>query len=305
MVKLGNCITNLFQIFNINNSINLNEKNVIELGGGNLKLYSLLKEHINSYTVIDNSSYGDSNDDPKLAFKKTLFNNYKEKNKYDIILHSHTFEHFYNPIREMKKLNKLLKIDGKLLASIPNVGKVIEDGYGNGVNFEHTFVVTKNNVEKFFTQSGFKILEIVDYNKYNFFVYATKTRNCSSEILDKISYENQKDMFLAFATKTKNFVMKIKEETEKEKEKYFFGCHIFTQYLLSFNKKIQNDFVGILDNDLSKVGQKLYGTELITYHPDKIKNDTKPCVVLAAGVYNNEIKKQLASINQNIKLVMM
>jgi hypothetical protein len=44
---------------------------------------------------------------------------------------------------------------------------------------------------------------------------------------------------------------------------------------------------------------------LQTFSPSLLKNIENPSVVLAAGVYTNEIKKQLLEINSNTNFVEM
>ena len=59
--------------------------------------------------------------------------------------------------------------------------------------------------------------------------------------------------------------------------------------------------INLLDNDKNKWGKRLYGTKLIV-KPPKILHDVKnPIVILKAGVYNNEIKKDIIeNINSSV-----
>ena len=59
----------------------------------------------------------------------------------------------------------------------------------------------------------------------------------------------------------------------------------------------------ILDNDIKKHNKRLYGTQLMINSPNIIKNDTQPVIILRAGVYNKEIKKQLLSLNSRCEIV--
>ena len=54
-------------------------------------------------------------------------------------------------------------------------------------------------------------------------------------------------------------------------------------------KKIKN----ILDNDARKQNKRLYGTNLFVKSPLMLKNEKEPIVILKAGIYNAEIKKQI------------
>ena len=49
----------------------------------------------------------------------------------------------------------------------------------------------------------------------------------------------------------------------------------------------------ILDNDKSKHGNRLYGTNLHCFCPTVLKGQKNPIVILKAGIYNKEIKKDI------------
>jgi len=84
---------------------------------------------------------------------------------------------------------------------------------------------------------------------------------------------------------------------------YLFGAHIFSQYLMAFGLKIDN-VVNILDNSKLKQGKRLYGTDLFVKSPKCLKNVDSPLVILKAGPYNDEIKKDiLENINSNTKFI--
>ena len=83
---------------------------------------------------------------------------------------------------------------------------------------------------------------------------------------------------------------------------YIFGAHIFSQALLSLglNKIV---IQGILDNSAAKQGKRLYGSKALTYAPDAIKDLPEVNVVLRVSHYQNEIKKQLQSINPRVRII--
>jgi hypothetical protein len=70
-----------------------------------------------------------------------------------------------------------------------------------------------------------------------------------------------------------------------------------------FNGLNKKKIVGILDNDKLKIGKYLYGTNFKIFEPSILKNIKNSCVILRAGSYNEEIKKQILLINPNIKII--
>jgi len=59
-----------------------------------------------------------------------------------------------------------------------------------------------------------------------------------------------------------------------------------------------------LDNSSLKQEKRLYGTNLTVKSPKILKNYKKPTVILRAGLYNDEIKKDIIeNINSDTKFI--
>ena len=100
----------------------------------------------------------------------------------------------------------------------------------------------------------------------------------------------------------KRDITKINKLIQKYKSVFIFGAHIFSQMII-FNGLIKKNIIGILDNDRQKINKFLYGTNFKINNPSILKKINQPCVVLRAGSYNKEIKKQLFEINRNVIIV--
>ena len=59
----------------------------------------------------------------------------------------------------------------------------------------------------------------------------------------------------------------------------------------------------ILDNNITKQGKRLYGTNLKVNSPNFIAKVKNPVVVLRAGTFESEIKKQLLEINSDVEIL--
>lgn len=57
--------------------------------------------------------------------------------------------------------------------------------------------------------------------------------------------------------------------------------------------------ISILDNDPKKQSKRLYGTKFFVESPNILTNKDRPIVVLRAGIYDDEIKNQITSINKS------
>ena len=115
-------------------------------------------------------------------------------------------------------------------------------------------------------------------------------------------YEENKNLFLSYVDYYKNSVSElnkcIKECVSQHKSVYVFGAHIFTQLLLNMGLDLRN-ISGILDNDPNKQNKRLYGSSLVVESPAVLK-DKNAAVILKCGAYNDEIRRGILVMNQNI-----
>jgi hypothetical protein len=74
---------------------------------------------------------------------------------------------------------------------------------------------------------------------------------------------------------------------------------VFAQYLIEMGLGTER-IICLLDNDVKKQGKRLCGTKLKVNLPNVLIGVNAPIVILKAGVYNNEIKKDiLENINES------
>lgn len=96
-------------------------------------------------------------------------------------------------------------------------------------------------------------------------------------------------------------MISIKKIENAKDPVYLFGAHIFSEYLLAFglnDKKI----VSILDNSPTKNKKRLYGTRFVIESPKILEGKGKVNLILKAGIYNEEIKKDiLQNINSEVE----
>ena len=74
--------------------------------------------------------------------------------------------------------------------------------------------------------------------------------------------------------------------------------------MLIFNGLEKKSIISVLDNDPKKQGEFLYGTNYKVFSPKILKRYKNPTVILRAGEYNGEIKKNILSkINATTKFI--
>ena len=234
----------------------------------------------------------------KAKFIKGFFdNNFNHNLKDSTVIHSHVLEHIYDPHAFMKILSDKIDKNGKIIFSIPNMEVWLKNKFTNYLNFEHTYLLNETYCELFLKFYGFKILNKKYFMKDHSIFYSVekKEKNNLFHFNDKNSYLKNKKLFIEFLNFHKDLINDLNKIIDKNKsEVYLFGAHIFSQFLINFGLK-QDKIVAILDNDASKQLKRLYGTTLQVNSPKILKNKKNPTVILRAGVYNEEIKKDIIS----------
>ena len=115
-------------------------------------------------------------------------------------------------------------------------------------------------------------------------------------------YKYNLKTFLSMFDMWKKDILKINKNLNNQEKIFIFGAHIFSQMML-FNGLNKKKIFGILDNDKKKINKYLYGTKFKIFSPNVLKQIINPCVILRAGSYNEEIKKQLFKINKGTIII--
>jgi hypothetical protein len=225
---------------------------------------------------------------------------FKLDKEVDAVLHSHVFEHIYDPHTFLKHINNFLP-DGKYhLFSLPNLEEMLKRKYTNALNFEHTIFLTEPYIEYLLHQYNFRIVSRKYFKEDHSIFYACiRESSVQPTKLPTGLFAHNKQLFLEYVDHHVNLVRDLNskiENLEKNHKLYLFGAHIFSQYLINFGlnvKRIEN----ILDNDSEKQGKYLYGTDLTVASPKILRDEKNPTVILRAGIYNEEIKQAIEKIN--------
>lgn len=268
-------------------------KNVLEIGGAHGILAKKCLSKINiPWTILE------PNPNPVKDCKANFIKGFFDKefvidSSVDTIIHSHLLEHLYDPLEFFKDLSKT-KLSTKLIFSIPNLNEMLKRKYTNCLNFEHTIFITEPLIEFLLSSHGFEFIEKKYFKEdHSIFYNCIKTDKSKTISLPKNYYQINKSIFNEYINYHENLINNLNSEIKKNKSKIFlFGAHIFSQYLLEFGLDFSN-IECILDNDKEKQGKRLYGSNLFVKPPAILRDIKKPLIILKAGTYNNEIKKDI------------
>ena len=280
---------------------------IIEIGGGSgklaLKVLEILKNTIN-YTIVEPNPLISESKNIKII--KDFFSSKVDNPSDNIrtVILSQVLEHAYNPEEFLLEIRNYLPENGKFVFGYPNLEYFFSNKHTNAINFEHTLLMTDYFVEFFLKKTGFKLLKKENFYNHSFFYSVQKSVIQNIEEPDNNNYKKFKTMFNDFINYHEKMILELNNAINNhDGEIFLFGAHIFSQYLIGFG--LSTDRVSsILDNSPIKIGKRLYGTRLMVQSPKCLLNSRNPLVVLKAGVYNEEIKKDiLTNINSKTKCI--
>lgn len=266
--------------------------NVLEIGGasGNLVKHFINDSSDFKWTIVEpGASVGF--DDPRVSWINEYFENLMFDHKFDTVVHSHCFEHVYNPISFLNKINDILSHGDYHYISIPNMKYWLENNFSNTLHFEHTFYVDIHVLTHLLETCGFEVVDQI-INNHSIFVKAVKLENA---VVSNTDFSYIKPLFENYINTQITDVNQIKQQLDG-RNCYVFGGHIFSQTLINLGLQ-QSQITCILDNDIKKQEKRLYGTSCVVKSPKILMGVEGPVVVVRAGPYTNEIRNSILDIN--------
>ena len=281
---------------------------VVEIGGGHNSISETVnsikskkKFNLISFDPNGKKSKKRNHKTIKQFFSKKHANEFKEK--IDLIIHSHLFEHIYDPNKFLKNIFHSLKKNGVHTFSVPNLKFMIKNGYANAMNFEHPYFLEEEMVDYLLIKNGFKVIKKKKYYNHSIFYKTIKLDKFKTKNIKYKKFKTNKKLFQNFIRKIKLDVKKTNTLIKGLDEVYLFGAHIFSQMLI-FNNLNLSPIKGILDNDKKKLNKYLYGTRLKVFSPKILNKIKKPIIILRAAQYNEEIKNYIMKkINKKTKFI--
>jgi hypothetical protein len=279
-------------------------KSILEIGGGAGRLAKLAIEknnHLN-WTLLEPNFNYEKIDSENITVENTWFDsNYKINKNIDAIIHSHVFEHVYDPINFLLSIRDKMAEDTLHIFSIPNLFKFLENKYTNSICFEHTAFLSEDIVDVLLANCGFEVVNKEYYLEHSIF-YSCKKSNIKNIKYPSFIYEKNKNLFLDFLSYHKNIIEEINNKLVSFDGKvYMFVAHIFSQNMI-FNGLNIDRIESVLDNSKMKQGKRLYGTNFIVESPNILKEKSNSAIIINAGSYTEEIKKDIIQ-NINSKII--
>lgn len=201
--------------FSILGSLNLNyNSRILDIGCGSGNfLIHLKKLKFKQLTGIDPNIDNEIITDTLIIKKKTL-DQLPNKQKFDLILFSHSFEHMINPQETLRKVRNILSHEGICIIRMPVKSEYIWNTYGiNWVQIDaprHFFIYTLKSFEILVKNSGLKLKNtIFDSTEFQFWGSEQNKRNIPLESENSYKNNTKKSMF------TKDQINSYKKNTKQ------------------------------------------------------------------------------------------
>lgn len=287
----------LFSEFILRNTV---ERDFLEIGGASGYLAELLssKTKIGLYTVIDLANPPSSS--KNLEYIQANCEDFSFKNipKERPIILSHVFEHLYQPRKFLERLNEAnMKT---VFLSVPNMEICLQKKFLSFLHVEHTYYCDKQHILCMMEESGYTCTAIEYFKEHSLFFKFERSDKRekltsypdASALLEKFQayYKERDELYKSIELTMPTYIVP--------------GGH-YGQLIYHYLRNQKNKILGFLDNDRSKIGQRMYGTDKYVYSMKEIASTrgTRVGVLINAGPYLQEIKTQLLELNPDIDFV--
>lgn len=220
---------------------------------------------------------------------------------YTVMVMSHIFEHFYDP-RRIVEIISLYPNVKDLFISLPDLRSYLKQFILNVLNVEHTYYVDTPLLKGLFSRYGFTLEQVKSFKDHSIFYHFKRQPSLptKTETMNMISSVTKPDFLVYFDVIRRN-VSRMNRWLSMGHSIYLFPCHFFVHYLTMFGLR-SHKLKGVVDNNPSKWGKRLYGTSL-TCFPVQKGMETGAGYILAGGCYNSEIKTWLSSQKSSVPVM--
>ena len=272
---------------------NTQESSFLEVGGVSGVLVRLiLSNRPVKYTILDLCP-----DNPNIDTVDFIVGNCEEFDYtgYSTLILSHVFEHLYEPTRF---INKIKEYDIKdVFISIPNIQNQLDTLNIRPLHCEHTYFCSDYFIKYLFSTGGYRCNSSFYLKNHSIFYHFKK-----DTIIMKL--ENQSDTLSKFKTMLNSIEIRMKNIVITTSSFIAPAGH-YGQMLHYYLKEYNDKIIGFLDNDLSKIGKRVYGSDKFVMHPTVLKEyDGMPItIIIYAGPYLEEIKEQYMKLHSQITFI--
>jgi hypothetical protein len=210
---------------------------------------------------------------------------------------SDVFEHFYSPLKALKKI-----VDvgyDYVILNHPDFDHAIETNHCIILNIEHTFQIEHQLLFNLFSNFGYTLNRRYNFKNFSLFLEFKKQKNIIPRQIKNINTsKNIRKYIHNIETIAENINKYI--HNNQNKEYYIWPCSVHTTTLFLFGL-YHKKFKGILDNSPNKVGTYIDGYKLFcSSFNEIIESDNENIVIIISGA--NAYIKELDLQNKKVEI---
>ncbi len=212
----------------------------------------------------------------------------------DLVVHSHFLEHAYRPRQLLESLGDSMQLGQRMVFSVPNQVAQFEAGYGNVLNFEHTYFCRREYLEWLLATVGFVVVRCVPFRDHSLQFLVERSDRSSPPDLDWHGlHDENRSLMLRFVDGLREDATEVNRRiTDADGPVYLFGAHVTSQYLIGAGLDLAR-IECVFDNNSMKQGLRLYGSPLEVRSPEQLRGVQRPHLVVRMANYQDEVVAQL------------
>ncbi|MDF9409146.1 methyltransferase domain-containing protein [Pelotomaculum isophthalicicum JI] len=236
--------------------------------------------------------------------KKTIEEAELPKNYFDVVAIFHVLEHLGNPIQTLSNIYNLLKKDGVLFLEVPNVYNPVFSLTEFIFHvYQHMYDFSPVTLNSMLSKVGFEKIYMADhpllmYHPSNLRVIARKINH------EVKKQDNDRENVKVALLKFYNWVESIKSYINNlidnwismGKKVLIYGAGIHTQALIELIDFKNCNMLGIVDDNVSKVGSKVGKWKV--YAIDDINKLNPDIILISSYAFENEIYDKLNKLKR-------
>ena len=270
----------------------LNINTCIEIGGAQCILASrIIKDYpLLKYNILDII------DQPLSDIDVQIGNCEEYSFSQDCVILSHVFEHLHNPKLFLNNIKD--SPVNYIILSVPNLEYLLEQDNLNLIHIEHTFYYNKSHLNYVFNQISFTCIKHEEFKNHSlFYIFKRVSR---IDIKPTFTYS---DTLVNYYSNREMKLNSISLNIDSDIWIAPAGHYGHTIYSFLVNKGYSEKIKAFIDNDTSKHGKYLNGTDIQIMPYSKLIGKLNITVILYAGIYTKEISSQILQLNTNIHIV--
>lgn len=226
---------------------------------------------------------------------------------FDAAVMVHVLEHVQSPVETLRVLRTMIRKGGRLCIEVPNILTFPENNLSPWFSYEHLYYFSPRTLTNVLSASGFDVLNVSgDFGgpivraiarSFSATTYRDTTVFRDEYPLIQAKIKHQEKHIQELRTRLENIVS---QASQHEDRVVLYGAGVHTELLFQLADFTKMHIVGIVDQDITKVGHKLAGYQIYPVHSIQTLAPTR--IIISSYAYQEEIYRNLQHFEPTITI---